>query len=54
MNTTSNYDADSIGTRSVYAAMSSAVLKKRSDASVSLNMVQEYEDAKLGVQQDNA
>lgn len=45
INTTSNYDASSIGTRSVYTAMSSAVMKKRTDKDVVLNMVDEYSTA---------
>ncbi len=45
LSATSNYDPSSIGTRAVYSAMSSAVLKKRTDKNIVLNMVDEYNTA---------
>lgn len=44
-NNTVSYSADSRGTKALYAAAASAVLKKREDVNISLNMAAEYSAA---------
>ena len=45
MNLSANYDPSAVGTRSVYFAASSAIMKKRIDKNAVINMTDEYSTA---------